>query len=112
MWHHYLNLSPTPAKMVHGRSGLPPRTLYNHDIMHCTAEGVSGNEFYSARALGMTLPDDIIQLSPHLKPEWPAITAHYERIGLTHTRDVIWSTTLVRSRGQNQFKEQLYRAGP
>ena len=94
MWHHYLNLSPTPAKMVHGRSGLPPRTLYNHDIMHCTAEGVSGNEFYSARALGMTLPDDIIQLSPHLKPEWPAITAHYERIGLTHTRDVIWSTTL------------------
>ncbi|WP_245832008.1 hypothetical protein [Solemya velesiana gill symbiont] len=70
------------------------KRLVNHDIMNCTADGVVGNEYYSARALGMTYEQDIIQLSPKLKDEWPYICKHYDSIGLSHTRNVIWSTGL------------------
>jgi hypothetical protein len=66
------------------------RRILNHDIMNCTADGVAGNQLYSGRALGISEPWDIIQLHPDLEPLWPAITAHYERIGLRHTREVIW----------------------
>jgi hypothetical protein len=68
------------------------RRIYNHDIMGCTAEGVSGNHLYSGRALGATEPGDIIQLHPALEAEWPSIQAHYQRIGLTHTEQVLWDT--------------------
>ena len=64
--------------------------IINHDIMHCTAEGVEGNHLYSGRALGMSEPDDIIQLTAELKPLWEDITTHYGRVGLTHTQNVIW----------------------
>jgi len=64
--------------------------IINHDIMHCTADGVEGNHLYSGRALGMSEQDDKIQLHPELKPLWKEITTHYGRIGLTHTQDVIW----------------------
>lgn len=66
------------------------RYIYNHDIMNCTAEGVVGNHLYSGRALGLTEPWDLIQLHPDLEPLWPAINAHYKRVGLSHTEDVIW----------------------
>lgn len=41
----------------------------------------------------MTEPEDMIQLHPNLKPEWDAITAHYARIGLSHTRNVVWDVS-------------------
>jgi len=66
-----------------------PRIL-NHDIMGCTAEGVHGNHLYSGRALGMTEPEDIIQLHPDLRPQWPYISEHYERVGLSYTDQVLW----------------------
>jgi hypothetical protein len=73
------------------RAYLPScRHILNHDIMHCTAEGVVGNQLYSGRALGMSEPWDMIQLHPDLQPLWPDITAHYRRIGLTYTENVIW----------------------
>jgi hypothetical protein len=78
-----LALAETP---VHAQ---PPR-IVNHDIMGCTAEGVTGNHLYSSRALGMTEPLDIIQLHPDLEKEWPFIIAHYRRIGLSFTEQVIW----------------------
>lgn len=74
----------------------PDRRILNHDIMDCTADGVNGNFLYSARALGMTEPGDIIQLHPDLRFQWPAIRDHYRRIGLTHTDDVIWDVDLKR----------------
>ncbi len=41
------------ASLSHGY--LPAgRYVVNHDIMHCTAEGVEGNDLYSGRALGLT----------------------------------------------------------
>ena len=64
--------------------------IINHDIMYCTAEGVVGNHLYSGRALGISEVKDKIQLRPELLPFWQDIIMHYERIGLTHTRDVIW----------------------
>ncbi len=68
--------------------------IYNHDIMNCTAEGVVGNHLYSGRALGITSPTDKIQMHHDLKPLWKYIAAHYDRIGLPHTKDVLWHIDL------------------
>jgi hypothetical protein len=65
--------------------------IINHDIMHCTADGVVGNHLYSGRALGISEPWDLIQLSPELEPLWEDISAHYDRIGLSHSSSVIWN---------------------
>jgi hypothetical protein len=67
-----------------------PPLVINHDIMGCTAEGVVGNHLYSGRALGASQPDDVIQLHPDLQPQWHAICAHYARVGLSHSENVIW----------------------
>jgi hypothetical protein len=58
--------------------------------MHCTADGVVGNHLYSGRALGISEPSDLIQLTPELEPLWEDIIAHYKRIGLSHSENVIW----------------------
>ncbi|MEN8175862.1 MAG: ATP-grasp domain-containing protein, partial [Pseudomonadota bacterium] len=83
--------TPTP---VHEH----PR-VFNHDIMHCTADGVVGNHLYSGRVLGMTSPEDVIQLHPDLKPEWKHIQEHYYRINLPHTKQVIWDLDYEYMRG-------------
>ena len=44
----------------------------------------------TANALPLTNPDDIIQLHPDLKNEYPYIKAHYNRIGLKHSENIIW----------------------
>ncbi|MES9992998.1 MAG: ATP-grasp domain-containing protein [Candidatus Thiodiazotropha sp.] len=69
-------------------------TIYNHDIMSCTAEGVKGNHLYSGRILGATEPEDMVQLHPLLKSEWAEIVEHYARIGLQHSQNVIWDVDL------------------
>jgi hypothetical protein len=68
--------------------------IFNHDIMSCTAEGVLGNHLYSGRVLGATEHQDMIQLHPLLKSEWDQIIKHYSRIGLQHSHNVIWDTSL------------------
>lgn len=62
--------------------------------MVCTDVSVIGNHLYSGRVLGLTEPEDFIQLHPDLKPQWDYITAHYERIGLSHSKNVIWDVSL------------------
>jgi hypothetical protein len=69
--------------------------IFNHDIMTCTHESVLGNHFYCGRVLGMTEPEDIIQLHPALKSQWNAITSHYAQIGLNHSKNVIWDVSLI-----------------
>ena len=64
--------------------------IFNHSIMPCTHEQVRGNYLYGGRGLGLTGPEDVIQLHPALKSEWDAITAHYDRIGLSHSHTVLW----------------------
>lgn len=62
--------------------------------MNCTAERVAGNYLYSGRTLGISEPWDIIQLHPDLSPYWPDICAHYDQIGLPHSKSVIWDVSL------------------
>lgn len=67
--------------------------IFNHDIMNCTHQQVTGNHLYSGRVLGLTEPDDIVQLHPGLKQDWYAIDQHYGRIGLRHSQKVIWDVS-------------------
>jgi hypothetical protein len=67
--------------------------IYNHDIMHCTSDGVVGNYLFCGRVLGSTEPEDIVQLRPELKSEWNAIAEHYRRIELSHSENVIWDVS-------------------
>jgi hypothetical protein len=85
--------------------------IYNHDIMHCTAKGVDGNQLYSARALGMTNPGDIIQLHPSLQPEWRYICEHYARIGLEHTTEVVWNTDLEQLGLNTEYQPSVFFFG-
>ena len=88
------------------------RYIVNHDIMHCTAEGVTGNDLYSGRALGLTDADDYIQLHPDLKPLWNDITGHYQRIGLDHTENVIWDLGRDRLSAFEGYKPSVFYFGP
>lgn len=67
------------------------KLILNHDIMSCTADGVTGNHLYSGRALGISEPWDMIQLHPDLQPLMNAICHHYKRVGLTYSSNIIWS---------------------
>ena len=78
---------------------VPTHCFINHDIMHCTAEGVVGNHLYSGRALGISNTGDIIQLHPGLKPHWKSITEHYKRVGLDFTEQVDWDLDLAKLAG-------------
>lgn len=69
------------------------QTIFNHDIMHCTHDAVVGNYLYSGRVLGMSEPEDLIQLHPELKSQWRAITTHYGNISLTHSQNPIWDVS-------------------
>ncbi len=72
--------------------------IFNHDIMHCTHDAVVGNYLYSGRVLGMTEPQDYIQLHPDLQSQWNAITKHYQRIGLSHSQNPIWDVSFQKLR--------------
>jgi len=74
-------------------SELVGKTIFNHDIMHCTSDDVVGNQYYSGRALCLTQPGDFIQMHPHISSEWPYITEHYDRIGLYYSTNAIWDTS-------------------
>jgi len=86
--------------------------IVNHDIMNCTADGVAGNHLYSGRALGLSEPWDLIQLHPDLRPYWQAINAHYQRIGLRHSTNVIWDLSLKHLGGNIGYYPSVFYFGP
>jgi len=86
--------------------------IYNHDIMNCTAEGVAGNHLFSGRALGITEPWDMIQLHELLKPLWNDIVAHYERVGLSHSFDVLWNLNLKHLGSHIGYHPSVFYYGP
>lgn len=45
---------------------------------------------YPGRVLGETNSNDIIQLHSDLSAEWKWITNHYDKIGLSYTKNVVW----------------------
>lgn len=88
------------------------RAILNHDIMNCTADEVVGNYLYSGRALGISEPWDMIQLHPDLRPYWEDIKAHYSRIGLKHSQDIIWDTNLRELGKHIGFHPSVFFFGP
>lgn len=86
--------------------------VYNHDIMNCTAEGVVANHLYSGRALAITEPWDMIQLHQDLQPMWQDICSHYDRIGLNHTKDVIWYLDLKELAAHVGYQPSVFFYGP
>lgn len=86
--------------------------IINHDIMHCTAEGVAGNDLYSGRALGLSEADDYIQLHPLLKPLWNDIANHYQRIGLSHSENLIWDLSLKQVAAYDGYRPSVFYFGP
>jgi len=68
-------------------------SIFNHDILNFSRKELIGKHLYSGRALGLTEVNDMIQLNSDLNQEWPFITAHYERAGLTYTKNVVWDTS-------------------
>jgi hypothetical protein len=88
------------------------RYIVNHDIMHCIANGVAGNDLYSGRALGLTGPNDYIQLRPVLRPLWKDIASHYQRIGLSHCENVIWDVSLDQLAAYEGYRPSVFYFGP
>jgi len=88
------------------------RYIINHDIMHCTADGVDGNDLYSGRALGLSEPNDYIQLHPLLRPLWKDIASHYQRIGLSHSENVIWDVSLEPLSTLEGYRPSVFYFGP
>ncbi len=80
---------------MHPRQADTP-TVHYHDISNCTPDEVIHSHLYSSRGLASTFPNDVILLHPLLEPEWPSICQHYARVGLTHTKTVIWDTAFER----------------
>lgn len=86
--------------------------IINHDIMGCTADGVVANHLYSGRALGISEHRDIIQLHPDLAPLWPDIRDHYQRIGLSHSEDIIWDLDLKQLGAHIGYQPSVFYFGP
>ena len=76
--------------------------------MHCTNDAVVGNYLYSGRVLGMTEPDDLIQLHPDLESQWKAIKAHYRRIGLSHSQNPIWNVSFEELRKHPDYEPSVF----
>lgn len=90
---------------------MAPKRIFNHDIMHCTHDAVVGNYLYCGRVLGMTEPEDLIQLHPDLQPEWKAIAAHYGRIGLSHSQNPIWDISFTQLRDHPDYEVSVFIFG-
>ena len=85
--------------------------IFNHDIMHCTHDAVLGNYLYSGRVLGMSEPDDLIQLHPDLKSQWTAINSHYRDIGLNHSKNPIWDVSFEQFRKYPDHEPSVFIFG-
>ena len=89
-----------------------PKQVVNHDIMNCTADGVVGNHLYSGRALGLSEPWDLIQLHPELEPFYCYISSHYKRVGLTHSKQVLWDLDLKHLGAHIGYQPSVFFFGP
>ena len=84
------------------------KSIFNHDIMHCTHDAVVGNYLYSGRVLGMSEPEDLIQLHPDLQSQWQAVTAHYDNIGLSHSQNPIWDVSFKQLKNYPDYKPSVF----
>ncbi len=85
--------------------------IFNHDIMNCTHQQVTGNHLYSGRVLGLTECDDVVQLHPALKSEWRSISQHYDRIGLCYSQNVVWDVSAAYGLAHPHLKTSVFYFG-
>jgi hypothetical protein len=85
--------------------------IVNHDIRTSGPRWLGLSRLYSCRALCITEQEDIIQLHADLRPLWPAIQAHYEKAGLSFTRQVIWDSLLERTKDYPDHKLSAFFFG-
>ena len=61
------------------------RSLINsvetHDITMSTLDSNRGIHLFLGRAVGLSSPEDKVQLHPDLAADWPCLREHYARIG-------------------------------
>jgi ATP-grasp domain len=84
------------------------KRIFNHDIMHCTHDAVVGNYLYSGRILGMSEPDDLVQLHPELQTQWQAIVAHYSNFGLSHSQNPIWDVSFEQLKNYRDYEPSVF----
>lgn len=91
------------------------RKIFNHGMTeHSSIEELMSvpNLFkYQCRSLGLTNPGDVIQLHPDLKKDRNYITAHYDRIGLSYTKNVVWNDDLETLRKFPDYELSIYFFG-
>ncbi|WP_299410034.1 ATP-grasp domain-containing protein [Acaryochloris sp. IP29b_bin.148] len=85
--------------------------IYNHDIQKSTHETIGGTHLYSGRVLGLSDTTDIVQIHPALKLEWNSISAHYARIGLSHSQNVLWNVSLKSLQTYSDYEPSVYFFG-
>lgn len=85
--------------------------IVNHDIRTSGPSWLGLSRLYSARALCITDPEDVIQLHADLRPQWPIIQAHYENAGISCTRNVVWDTRLERTKDYPNHKLSAFFFG-
>jgi len=91
------------------------KKIYNHEMNeHSRREEIAcvpDLYKYHCRSLCMTNPGDIIQLHPDLRKDFDYITAHYDRIGLSYTRNVVWNDDLEIIRNFPNYELSVYFFG-
>lgn len=85
--------------------------IFNHDITLSTHDDEAGTHLFSGRALGLTKPEDKVQIHPELASEWDAIVAHYAQIGLPHTQDIIWDVSITTMDQHPDYEPCVYFFG-
>jgi len=88
------------------------KSLFNHDIMRYPHDSFQGNHTITGRALSLTYSDDIIQFHPDLREEYLYIKSHYKRIGLIHTENIIWDTSVNTIKDFKSFDISLFFFDP
>ena len=56
----------------------------------------------------MSEPEDLIQLHPDLQSQWQAITAHYDRIGLSHSQNPVWNVSFEQLRNNPDYEPSVF----
>ena len=87
-----------------------PRFI-NHDILHCRHKAMPGDHLYSGRALAITTHYDVVQLHPQLQDEFPAICAHYDRVGLGYSNQIIWNLDFAERQNYANYEASYFYFG-
>ncbi|MEO0758294.1 MAG: ATP-grasp domain-containing protein [Cyanobacteria bacterium J06648_16] len=85
--------------------------IFNHDITASTLDTNPGIHLFSGRALGLSRPGDIVQLHADLKSEWDSVQAHYDRVGLDYSCEIIWDVDFSLLAQHSDYAPSVYFFG-